>query len=372
MSAPNVRIFNQYYWDFLKKVKDLARDLKYKSDDRGARHILREIKRSYLSFDKLSDAHIQWYREHAAAWEAFLDARLSDNEAGAASVTEAWSKESAVMECELYDGITIGAAAGVFRNQGVALYYLVLLSLFARAPEEEAATKHLVEVLRKPQPWTEEDVDKEDMAAEVRGRLRLLRDIYPKKARPSAADAPAEDNPLFAELENTSLGRLAKEIMNDVDVEEISKSIGEDGDILKALGNPDGGMAKLLGTVSQKMIAKLASGELKQDALMQDAMKLASTLPGMAGGGGKATDGLGNMASMMSEISKMAGMFGGGGEGAEDLMSMMSGMMGGAGPSHGGKGTRTAVNHAAVNRVVRSKQLRRKLEERRRKTEEKL
>ena len=108
------------------------------------------------------------------------------------------------------------------------------------------------------------------------------------------------------DIEDTSIGKLAKEIMEDVDIEKVKKSINTEGDILGALSDPDNGIGNLISDVSQKMATKLKSGELKQDALLKDALSMAGKLPGMSGGGG--------------------------GDGAPDIgniMKMMSGMMGG-------------------------------------------
>ena len=373
-----VHVFNQYYWDLLKKVKDLAKDLKYKGDDHGARAVLAAIKKSYMTFDKTSSEHVKWYVEHAAALDAFLEDRYIE-EAPTSNMGD-WYSNEAIAPIELYNGITIEMIARLFRNKSVILYYIVLMSIFAASDIPEEELNVIIDVLKKQQPWADEDLASPSLSSSSKSRLAILRDVLRAsvKATPSPADAPNPDG-LMNELENTSLGRLAKEIMNDVDVEEISKSIGDDGDILKALANPDGGITKLLGTVSQKMIAKLASGELKQDTLMQDAMKLAGVLPGMTGGGNKAMDGLGNMASMMEQVSKMAGMFGGANkndDGSDDenmdmssMISQLSKMMGGT-KGGGARGTKTAVDHNALNRAVRSKQMRRKLDERRRKHEQ--
>jgi hypothetical protein len=359
------QVFNQYYWDLLKKVKDIAKDLKYRSDDLGSREVLGEIKQSYATFDKSSHEHVDWYRSHASALDAFIDAD------GDVSSKLEWHKVDGISAIELYKGITLGDIARMFRNKNVILYFIVLLSLFAREGLEEPEQAALIELL-KNQPWKEEDIHgAEALSAASKVRLVLLHSISEKPKQESGAKDDGPDA-LMSELENTSLGRLAKEIMNDVNVDEISKSIGEEGDILKVLSNPDGGITKLLGTVSQKMISKLASGELKQDTLLQDAMKLASTLPN--------TGGLGDMGSMLQQVSKMASMFGGmggmgGGEDAAEpdmasMMTQLASMMGGGGGATGKKGARTVVNQAAVNRAVRSKQLRKKLDERRKKHEQ--
>lgn len=358
MSA--VHVFNQYYWDLLKKVKDLARDLKYRSDDRGARDVLKEIKRSYLSFDKLSEEHIAWYREHSHPFEALFGIA----ELNASRIHAMCFERQEVKAIELYKGISFDAASNMFKNKYVFLYYAVLMSLFS-LPEVgvDSVTENLVELLHKKQPWSEEDMQLDGYSDKVQIRLKLLHEIVAKAGNndhKSSEDTSATG--LMSELENTSIGKLAKEIMSEIDVEEVSKTIGEDGDILKALSNPEGGMTKLLGTVSQKMISKLASGDLKQDTLLQDAMKLAGSLPGLTGGGGAGTK---NITDMMQQMSSLFGMMGGGDSGnGPDLSSMMSQfgqMMGGGGQRR----PNAAINRAAVSRNVKANQLRRKLDERR-------
>lgn len=342
-------VFNQYYWDLLKKSKDLAKDLKHKAESDNARKVLKEIKNSYMQFDKSSDEHLLWYREHVSdVWKTFA-AEKSD-----VTAWKNWS-DSEQMSVELYKGITIQMLASLYKSKDVLLYYLVLLSVFASSSVTTEHITPIIELLRKKTPITEEDVSFiEDVG--VRTSLTLLSQISATPA--SNEKTGGGTDRLLSELENTSLGKLAKEIMQDIDVENIHNSIGEGGDILKAFSDPNGELSKLVGNVTQKMISKLASGELKQDTLLTDAMKLAGSLPGGAAGG---------MGGMFEQFSKMAGMFGKGGDddGDFDIASMMKNMMGGAGKSGGTKGTRPVVNSAALTRNVKAKQLRKKLEERR-------
>jgi len=84
---------------------------------------------------------------------------------------------------------------------------------------------------------------------------------------------------LKIQLENKN-----KEIIEDVDLTKIKQSITSEGDIFKAIANPDSGFSELFTNVSQKMSNKISSGELSQEAIMKDAMKFASILPGLFGG----------------------------------------------------------------------------------------
>jgi hypothetical protein len=181
----------------------------------------------------------------------------------------------------------------------------------------------------------------------------------------------------IAGIENTSLGKLAKEILDEVNVEDIQSSLG-DGDIMKALANPDGGLMKLLGTVSQKMMSKMTSGELKQETLLTEAMQFATQLGGAVP---PELKNLGNLASMFNKGSGMDALnniFNAkksddsdsdeeGGFNMDMITSLMKNMMAGGGPapSAGSRG-KTKVNANAMNsqirRTVMANQMKRKLE----------
>ena len=353
MTTTAMNVFNQYYWDLLKKSKNLAKDQKHKaSSDGDARTVLKEIKKSYMSFDKGSDEHLIWYKENVQAkWSEFAAERTT---------LESWAQwyaDESLQQLELYKGITIGNLTSLYKSKDVVLYYMFLLAVFANTNVTLEHVSSILTLLRKRGDVDESEFDVVENCTEVRDYLKMLHDIVSQTSTEQSSATSSTDK-LMSELENTSLGKLAKEIMDEVNVGDIQKSIGEDGDILKAFSDPNGELSKFIGTVTQKMISKLASGEIKQDTLLGDAMKLAGSLPGGAGG-------LGNMSGMLEQFGKMANMFGGGDtDDSLDIASMMKNMMGGS-KSAGGRGTRAVVNSPALTRNVKAKQLRRKLEERR-------
>ncbi len=168
-------------------------------------------------------------------------------------------------------------------------------------------------------------------------------------------------------MEDTMLGKLAKEILEDVDVDKLQKSIGDNGDILKAIGDPNSGFSDLISNVSRKMATKISSGELKQENLLQDAMKFASAMPGMfgnQGGGGfsgapgapgssgtPGSSGAPDMASMM----KMMGAMMNNKEGMEAFGNMMN-------PKGKKKDTRTTFNKNAYRKSLAINRLKSKLD----------
>jgi hypothetical protein len=153
-------------------------------------------------------------------------------------------------------------------------------------------------------------------------------------------------------LKDTTIGKIAKEIINDVDMEKLKQTISNnDGDIFKALSNPENGLGELFSTVGNKVTNKISSGELSQDAIMKDAMKFASLIPSMFknAGGGNECDGAGgfNMADMMKMMSSMSNMNMGG--------------AGGGGGGGGGKRSKTTINKEGLRKLAKRAELQKKL-----------
>jgi hypothetical protein len=172
-------------------------------------------------------------------------------------------------------------------------------------------------------------------------------------------------------MEDTMLGKLAKEILEDVDVDKLQKSIGDNGDILKAIGDPDSGFSELISNVSRKMANKISTGELKQENLLQDAIKFASTMPGLFGnsnkssGGGGAAGGAGagagnpqknepDIASMMNMMSSMMNN--------KEGMDMFKNMMGNMNNQKGG--SKQSINKPALKKLAAVNRLKTKIAKR--------
>jgi len=171
-------------------------------------------------------------------------------------------------------------------------------------------------------------------------------------------------------IEDTSLGRLAKEILADVDIEKLQKSMGENGDVLKAIGDPNSGFSDLISNVSSKMASKMANGELKQENLLQDAMKFASLMPGMFGGAGAAAGGgagaaggrnqnMPDMSQMMNMMNMM--MSAGGSDDKNNDVPDFGNLFKNMANKQQQKGTKTTLNENQIKKLAKIKQLRSKL-----------
>ena len=279
------QLFNEYYFDLLKKLKSIARN--NKQDSHNARVILRAIKKNYSSYDKFSSEFRVYVSETSAeAWSSY-----AQTSSDSANVT-AWMQ--AHPDMEIYKDIPLTCVESEFTDVATLHHYLTLLSIF-RKPISDADLVQVVEFMKSNATTVE--AGKIEDAALVE-ELHKLKSIQMKQAEKMVKDRISA----IPDIEDTSLGKLAKEIMQEMNVEELQSSLGN-GDIMQALANPDGGLVKLLGTVSQKMISKMSSGEIKQENLLQDAMKLASQI------GGKEMNALGSMASLFNGAAGGSGGF---------------------------------------------------------------
>ena len=352
-------VFNQYYFDVLKKLRSLARDRKY--DEKQARGLLKAIKRHYLSWDKDSAEYRNWFNEAEIAepWNVYAGL---DNDLVA---LEAWTDETSAV---LYKDIPVGMVRTVFADTPAFHYFSTILCILRRAelPAEEIqkVIATLKAIAKEPTAALAKRVT-EIADADVRRLMERAIALHTAQRSAGAARAAGPD---LSGLEETSLGKLAKEIMAEVDVDQLQKSVGEDGDILKALANPDSGLLKLVGTVSQKMVSKMASGELNQENLLSDALQFATKMGG-------SIPGMGNLAGMGDMLSSIMGGGGGGGGGRGgggggldmSMLTSLMGMMGGGGgapAAPGAAGRAPGARAGRPNMGAANQHLRRKTQAR--------
>jgi hypothetical protein len=369
-------VFNQYYFDLLKKVRDISRNNRKSDACSVVRHA---IKDNYSSYDKLSDEHIAYFtevtQEICEGWSANV-ATIDD--------AKSWLELEETSKVEIYKGISIGTIDSVLKSRKTLYHYFTLMVMFSKGGLSEQEVSSILARLKSMATVTDfdefeksfDDIESDATKAHMKFLLLLKRNSKSvTDTTPVESGETSYVQETLQGLESTSLGKLAKEIMDDIDVSQLQKNISDDGNIFKAFADPEGGLCKILGTVSQKMISKLASGEIKQDTLLQDALQFSSTLntmlpPGASGGLGGLGD-LGGIMSQMGELSKMMGSFGDGGGGGDGnpfdmskLSSLMSAFGGGGGGASKRSDTRTSFNTSEMSRVAKAKQMRRKLEKR--------
>ena len=329
-------IFNQYYIDFLKRLK---KEAKQKQDDELSQHIVKTIKENYTTLDKKSDEYVLFLKQQISdeKWDSFIEDSTK------------WFEEN--KEIQIYTNVTIENIMHVFEDEYLCSHFVSVFYIFSHDLSEEVST-HVIKILQS--------IDIGELIAsiedeKIRKVLENLQTLRNKKIKEkSGIDMKF--------IENTSIGKLAKEILEDINVEKLQKSIGENGSVLKAIGDPNSGFSDIITNVSQKMAKKISDGDLSQENLFEDAMKFASSMPGlfgqnMGGGkGGKSSKGAPDMSGLMSMMSSMMGNMGNM-DGMENMFKNM------ANNQNVPKGYKRGVNENALKKLAKAKQLKKKLRE---------
>jgi ribosomal protein S17E len=314
----SVVIFNQYYYELLTKIRTIAK--KHKENSSTANKVLEVMKDNYKEFDKTSDEYIKFVKENCndEFWKSYLDVEKEN--------CDEWLKNEDNKKVFLFKEITIGEITKLLRDNFLCHHFLSVFYIFKNEMSDDDAST----ILKILQTFSDDIELTNEEYKKVISRLNTMK------------SEKVKDNTSFegmGELKETTIGKIAKEIIDDVNIDKFKQTISEEGDILKALANPENGLGELFSKVGNKVTDKISSGELNQDAIMKDAMKFASMLPSMFGnnGGGGGGNGDFNMA---------------------DMMRMMSAMNGGGG---GGRKTKTAINKQGLKAMAKKAELQKKL-----------
>jgi hypothetical protein len=370
-------IFNQYYIDLLKRIKTSAKKMKDSdaveadgaedgadgagtSDVALGKTILKAIRENYTTLDKSSDEYTIYMKTIPEDfWASYIG--IDDIAATDATVAD-WFLADDVKDVCIYKGITVSSIRKLMKDDYMCHHFFSVFYLFLNELSDDDVKVYL-SVLQDTKNEIGLDVITNESHRKLIARLNELKT---KKQK----DATGFN---MSGMEDTMLGKLAKEILEDVDVEKLQKSIGDNGDILKAIGDPDSGFSELISNVSRKMASKISSGELKQENLLQDAIKFASAMPGGifgnqgagagasagaskqggGGGGGNQPD----MASMMNMMSSMMNN--------KEGMDMFKNMMGNMNQNQNQRGgSRPTVNKPALKKLATANRLKSKLAKR--------
>jgi len=316
------------------KIRTVAK--KHKEHSTTAVRVLETLKDNYKEFDKTADTYVSFLNENCNSdfWKSYLELE-KDN------VNE-WLKREEVKSVCLFVNITIADISKLLHDNFLCHHYISVFYIFKNELSDEDASN----ILKILQTFDEEfELENE----EFKRIISRLNSIKTENVKSSSSF----DN--IEELKDTTIGKIAKEIINDVDITKLKETItNNDGNIFKALASSDSGLSELFTNVGTKVTDKISSGELNQEAIMKDAMKFAALLPGMfgtggggdddeSGGGGSSAGGF-NMADMMKMMSAMSAMSGGGGGG-------------------GGKGkkSKTAINKQGLRNLAKRVELQKKL-----------
>jgi len=331
--SSSVVIFNQYYYDLLTKLRKIAK--KHREHSETAKRVSDLIKDNYKEFDKSSSEYISYIKENCddEFWKSYLEVSKEE--------CDEWLKREEVGKVEIFKDISIKDIAKLLRDNFLCHHYISCFYIYKNEMSDESASM----ILKILQSFDENfELDDEEYK-KVISRLNNL------KSEKVKTDTSYDS---LGNLKDTTIGKIAKEIIEDVNIDKFKQTINNEGDILKALVNPENGLGELFTAVGNKVTNKISSGELSQDLIMKDALKFASILPSMFGGGGGCGGGddeeggskfnMGDMMKMMSAMGAMGAMGGGGG--------------GGGG---GNKKSKMAVNKAGLKKLAKRMELQKKL-----------
>lgn len=326
-------IFNQYYIDLLKKLKNIAK--KHRSQSETAKRILKTIKDNYQTYDKSSEEYVTYFKEQCNEdfWNSYISVEKDKlNE---------WLKDETRQSIEIYKNITLKDVLKLLRNDFITHHYLSVLYIYTN----ELTSDEITKILKILQSVSDEEQEIDITNENIKKVLIRLNELKADTIKGS------DTMPGMDTLKDTTIGKIAKEIIEGVDLSKIKQSISEEGDIFKAIAKPDSGFGELFSNVSQKMSSKISSGELSQEAILKDAMKFASILPGIFGNRGGSGDNTDNSAGGGGfDMSSMANMM--------QMMQMMNNGGGG-----GGKKQKTSVNTQGLKNYMKRQQLKQKLQQ---------
>jgi hypothetical protein len=329
-------IFNQYYIDFLKRIKEVAK--KNKETSSTAKFVLKSIKEHYITLDKSSDEYLIYLKQQITddIWDKYLDPEYN------------WMDEN--KNIELYKDINLGDINKLIQDDYLCNHFITVFYIFKNDLSNDVSSQ-IVKILQT--------IDSKDLISELEDEniKKVLTQLYEIRNKKIKEKSGIDMN--F--IEDTTLGKLAKEILEDVDINKLQKSMSENGDVLKAIGDPDSGFADIITNVSKKMATKISNGELKQENLIQDAMKFASIMPNIFGGaaGGNQSNNRGTP-DISNIMSMMSSMMGGGGEN-DDFTQMFKNMN--IPKNKGANGSKMTVNESALKKIAKAKKLKKKLHE---------
>jgi len=142
--------------------------------------------------------------------------------------------------------------------------------------------------------------------------VNIMPEVHKEKSKKveSISDDEESNEQLPDFLENSLIGSLAKELSNEINPDELGE-IGDPSDLMSSLfggGKDNPGLGALIGKVVGKLDEKMKSGDVDQNALMNEATSMMQNLNLFGGGGGDSGSGTPDMSGLMSMMAAMNGI----------------------------------------------------------------
>lgn len=256
--------FNKFYLNFLTDLKSYNEDFK------------KQVKANFKVFDKTS-------LDHVDAFKRQMKEQKPDD------------------EVELLPGLTLRAAVDAVEGDKetvkILMSYVYIFKALAHIYEDnDEALDTILSIIHKIKAGEDVSMDIDVVVDDdLRGHLEHLADTL---------DAKVED--AMKMFENSMIGNLAKEISEEINVQDLN--VENPADLLNfesLMSGSNNVLGNIVSKVSNKIQSKIADGQLNQADLVGEAMNLISMLNTTTGAGGMG----GNPAfsDLMNNITKSMG-----------------------------------------------------------------
>jgi hypothetical protein len=290
-------VFNKILLNLLKEIKNKDDALKKK------------IKENYAVFDKSTNVHVLFFIDNIEDPDLFTTPYESSN----------LLTNDKILNFQLLKNITVQDILGVIENSEnevikCYLYILYMLSyIYKKAmvlEEEDDNTNDLLQLnelfnkclkmIKKESDLSLDDeidnVFDEDLCA-------LFKNIFESRNHINRSimndDLDVDEDDPMSFLKNSKIGKLAQEITQDIDLQDLN--IKDPSDLLNMeslMSGENSALGDIISKVGNKVASKISSGELKHEDLLSEAMAMMGKLNG--GGGNNAF-----MEEMMKSAANM-------------------------------------------------------------------
>jgi len=264
-----VYAYNKYFYEFLKEVKHTCKD--------SNPDLYKDLKTRYIVKDNSTVIHI----------ESFIKSCTSDM---LQSIVSDISDMEKISELVVLDTNTFGEVSESCNVENIHTYILLFAYLGIVYKNHSENEEELLHALGECQNNNGANIDN-IIDDDLTGILRQIKSL-------SKDDKETISNPSNFEetLANSSIGSLAREIAEDINIDGMNINSPEDlfkGENSKVIGD-------IVSKVTSNLQAKMKNGTLNQEQIMQEAMSLMGSMGN--------NDMLKNMMSAMGAMGGMGGI----------------------------------------------------------------
>ncbi len=298
MKKKLVFVFNKFFLDFLKDLKDVLPN---------ECSIVQTIRAKYGVFDKQTRDHIE--RVAASLNESVEDSQIQ------------------VLEGHTFGDIRAAVAEVCDGEYAADTYaYLLIMKIFAYmyVAEYEGggdSVNVVLQVIKRIKEEPETDLNTDPVLDDTLIRyLTALKTTLADAKKDwvdvevlDVKDEPCDKNTDNAQsfFDNSIIGTLAKEISEEIDVSELDLSDPSELLNFQNISQPNSALGKVVSSVGAKLQQKMAKGNLSQADLLGDAMKVMSMFNMQPNGSQSQAGGGMDPSSIMSTLGSLMTGFGG-------------------------------------------------------------